>query len=344
MKIIDLRSDTITRPSPEMREAIANAEVGDDVFGDDPTVNRLQEMTADLLGKEAALYFPSGTMSNQVALRCLTNHGDEAIIEQDAHIFRYEAASGSALAGIQFNTIKGNNGVITAEEIEDRIRPADYHQPKTAVVCLENTHNKAGGMIFPLKEIQKIRELCLSRGIKTYIDGARIWNASIATGVKLTEYTQYCDLVSVCLSKGLGAPVGSVLAGDKEMITQARRYRKAYGGGMRQAGIIAAAGIYALENNIERLKDDHNRAQKIAKTLSKIPSINSDPATVQTNLVVFDVFKTGRSPLEIVKGLKQKGLLIVWMGENLLRAVCHLDVDDNDIDEACEILTGFFSE
>lgn len=343
MKIIDLRSDTITRPSPGMRRAIYEAEVGDDVFGDDPTVNRLQEMVADMMGKEAALYFPSGTMSNQVALRCLTDHGDEAIIEHDAHIFRYEAASGAALSGIQFNTIMGRRGVITAEQVKPRIRRADdYHQPRTAVVCLENTHNKAGGTIFPLEKIIKIRELCLEKGIKTYLDGARLWNASAATGTAFSEYTRHFDLVSVCLSKGLGAPVGSVLSGDRETITRARRFRKAFGGGMRQSGILAAAGIYAIENNIERLGEDHRRARIIAETLSEIDPIDIDLDAVQTNIVVFDVSRVNMEPPQIMDGLKKEGLLLVWMGGSTMRMVCHLDVNDDDIKGACTILRRFF--
>ena len=343
MKLIDLRSDTVTRPSAGMREAIARAEVGDDVFGDDPTVIHLQEMVADLMGKPAALFFPSGTMSNQVALRCLTHPGDEAIIEADAHIFRYEAASGAALSGIQFNTIKGNRGVISVEDIEPRIRPDDYHQPRTALVCLENTHNKAGGTIFPIEEIIRIRELCQSKGIKTYLDGARLWNASAASGIPLRDYAKQADLVSVCLSKGLGAPVGSVLSGDEETIKLARRYRKAYGGGMRQVGIIAAAGIYALQNNLQRLPEDHRRARVLAGILNEIPGIRIALEAVQTNIIVFDVAAVKIEPHAIVNGLKELGLLVVWMGGTLLRAVCHLDVDDDDIASAGKIMRRFFS-
>ena len=343
MKIIDLRSDTVTKPSPGMRQAMAQAEVGDDVFGDDPTVIKLQTMTAQLLGKPAGLFFPSGTMSNQVALRCLTHPGDEVIIEYDAHIFRYEVGSGAALSGLQFNTIKGNRGVITAGQIEERIRPEDVHQPPTKLVCLENTHNKAGGTIFPLDEIIGIRNLCLEKGIKTYLDGARLWNASTASRIPLAEYAKHFDLISVCVSKGLGAPIGSILAGDAETIKLAHRYRKAFGGGMRQVGIIAAAGIYALQNNLKRIADDHRRARILSKTISDISKLRIDVDSVQTNIVIFDVADTGIKPQIIVEGLKKEGLLIVWMGGTLLRAVCHLDVDDNDIDAACSILNKYFS-
>lgn len=325
-----------------MREAIAKAVVGDDVFGDDPTVRRLQEMVAGLLGKEAAIYLPSGTMSNQVGLRCLTDPGDEVIIEYDAHIFRYEAAAGSALSGIQFNTIIGNRGVMTAEQIGERIRPIDVHQPPTKVVALENTHNKAGGAVFPWDEIVRVRNLCLEKGIKTYLDGARLWNASAATGIELHTYAEQFDLVSVCLSKGLGAPVGSVLSGDASTIELARRYRKMFGGGMRQVGIIAAAGIYALDNNLERLSEDHRRAKMVAETLGRIHGISIDPAKVDTNIVVFDISALDVDPLMVVKELKERGLLIVWMGGSILRAVCHLDVDDSDVDDACRILSGYF--
>ncbi|MBD3169229.1 MAG: aminotransferase class I/II-fold pyridoxal phosphate-dependent enzyme [candidate division Zixibacteria bacterium] len=341
MKIVDLRSDTVTRPSQAMREVIANAEVGDDVFGDDPTVIKLQEMIAELLGKPAGIFFPSGTMSNQVGLRCLTDRGDEVIIEANAHIFRYEAASGAAINGLQFNTIEGNRGVITVGQIERRIRPTnDEHQPLTTLVCLENTHNRAGGALFPLDEIERIRELCLKHGIKTYLDGARLWNASAASGIPLNEYTKHFDLVSVCLSKGLGAPIGSVLVGDEKTIVLARRYRKAYGGGMRQVGIIAAAGMYAVEHNLHRLKDDHARAKKIAGTLKDLPGIKLHP--VETNIVIFDVSGLDVTPEKIEDDLRERGLLIVGMGGGLLRAVCHLDVDDSDIDLACGIFEDYF--
>ncbi len=343
MAIIDLRSDTITRPSEGMRKAIYQAEVGDDVFGDDPTVIKLQKMTAELLGKEASLYLPSGTMSNQIGLRCLTSAGDEAIIERNAHIFRYECGSASAMSGIQLNTIQGTHGVITREQVEEAIRPDDEHQPPTKLVCLENTHNKAGGTIFPYDEIARIRELCLQRNLRTYLDGARLWNASAATGIPLPDYAAQFDLVSVCLSKGLGAPVGSMLAGDKETIKQAHRYRKAFGGGMRQVGILAAAGIYALENNLNRLIEDHHLAKKLAETIAEIPKIDIDLESVQTNIVIFDVKNTGIDPKVIEGELAAEGLLIVSMGGSLLRAVCHLDVDDDDISRAAKIISDYFS-
>ncbi|MBD3233146.1 MAG: aminotransferase class I/II-fold pyridoxal phosphate-dependent enzyme [candidate division Zixibacteria bacterium] len=343
MKIIDLRSDTITHPSEGMRKAIFQAEVGDDVFGDDPTVVKLQEMTAELLGKSASLYFPSGTMSNQVGLRCLTSAGDEAVIEKNAHIFRYECGSASAMSGIQLNTIAGTHGVITREQIEEAIRPDDEHQPPTKLVCLENTHNKAGGTIFPFDEIVRIRELCLRRNIHTYLDGARLWNASAATGIPLPDYAAQFDLVSVCLSKGLGAPVGSVLAGDIDTINQARRFRKAFGGGMRQVGILAAAGIYALEHNLNRLIEDHHRAEKLAETIAEIPKIDIDLDSVQTNIVIFDVKNTGIDPQVIEDELAAEGVLIVSMGGTLLRAVCHLDVDDEDIDRAGKVISDYFT-
>jgi len=309
-KFIDLRSDTVTKPSFGMREAMAKAEVGDDVFGDDPTVLLLQKQVADFLGKEAALYAPSGTMSNQICIKCHTEPSDEIICEEGAHIFNYETAGPAFLSGVLVKTIKGVRGVFTSDQIKLAIRPRVYYMPTTKLIVIENTHNRAGGTIFPLDEIKRIRELALNEGIKMHLDGARLWNAFVATGIHPKEYASYFDSVSVCLSKGLGTPVGSVCSGDRMFIDRARKFRKIFGGGMRQAGIIAAAGIYALQNNITRLKKDHEKALFFANSISKLPGFSIDLESVQTNIVIIEVDKTGKSPNEILQQLKENKILL----------------------------------
>ncbi len=337
-KLIDLRSDTVTKPTAAMREVMANAEVGDDVFGEDPSVNALQKKVAQLLGMEAALFVPSGTMGNQLAIKCHTQPGDEVICEQDCHSFNYEGGGPAFLSGVQMRPLPGVRGVITAEQIEAAIRPADHHFPRTQLVVLENTHNRAGGAIFPLEEIRKIRALTLKHQIKLHLDGARLWNAHIATGIPLHEYGRHFDSISVCLSKGLGAPVGSVLAGSAEFIDRAHRYRKIWGGGMRQAGILAAAGLYAIENHLQRLKDDHARAQRLAKSLSQYPWVKVDLQAIQTNIVIADVQEMGLKAPDVVVLLKQKGLLCIAFSPTKMRMVTHLDIDDNDIDRAEQMI------
>lgn len=333
---IDLRSDTVTKPSPGMRDAIFKAEVGDDVFGDDPTVIKLENIVADLLGKQKALFVPSGTMANQLCLRSQTQPGDECILEKDSHIFNYEVGSASALSGLQLHPIKGRRGVITKEQIEEEIRSDNIHIPRTALICLENTHNRAGGTIFPLDEIEKIYELAKRNNIKMHLDGARLWNAVISTVIPLHKWAKYFDSVSVCLSKGLGAPIGSVVSGTEDFIKKARRARKMYGGGMRQVGIIASAGIYAIENNFNRLVEDHRNAHLLAERLSQIEGIYIDKESVQTNIVVINIEKSKKSVDEVVRELKDKGILVVPFGKNKIRAVTHLDVNRNDILEAVE--------
>jgi len=342
MKIIDLRSDTVTKPSAAMKRAMFIAPLGDDVFGDDPTVNKLQVETAKLLGKQAGLFVPSGTMGNQIALKTLTQPGDEVILDHESHIFRYEVAGAAVMSGLQFHTINGPGGIMTAEQVKEAIRPEDIHQPQTTVVCLENTHNRAGGVIYPLDEIKKISALCKKHKIKMHLDGARLWNASVASGVSLKEYSKYFDSVMVCFSKGLGCPAGSVLVGDKEFIEKARRNRKMMGGGMRQAGILAGAGLYALKHNLKRMAEDHNRAQTLAKTISQIPKIRIDLASVQTNIVVFDIKQTGMSSGQAMVKLARKGLWLVSFGPTRLRAVTHLDVNDKDIENAGAIVKKTF--
>lgn len=346
MRVIDLRSDTVTKPSKEMREFMMLAEVGDDVFGEDPTVNKLQEKVAELLGKEAALFVPSGTMGNQLCIKAHTQPWDELICDKDAHIYNYESGSIAGLSHVQVISINGQNGIFTAEQVEDAIRPEAYYLPKTRLVCVENTHNRGGGSIFPLDEIKKIKNVVDKYGLKFHLDGARLWNASIATGISLSEYAKFFDSISVCLSKGLGAPVGSVIAGTKEFIEIAHRYRKAWGGGMRQAGILAAAGLYAIENNFNRLAEDHRRAKYFAKEISKISRIKLDPDKVQTNIILFEVDGlTAQEVCQIVKDTSKTGSsLLLSVGKKyLVRAVTHIDVIDDDIEEAIKILRSHFN-
>lgn len=345
MRIIDLRSDTVTKPSKEMREFMMTADVGDDVFGEDPSVNKLQEKVADLLGKEAALFVPSGTMGNQLCIKAHTQPWDELICDKDAHILNYESGSIAGLSHVQVLTATGEKGIFTSEQVEELIRPEAYYLPKTKLVCVENTHNRGGGSIFPIEKIKKIKSVCEKNNLKYHLDGARLWNASIATGISMKEYASYFDSVSVCLSKGMGAPVGSVITGTKDFIKLAHRYRKAWGGGMRQAGILAAAGIYAIENNFERLAEDHKRAKYFAEQISKIPSVELDPATVETNIILFGV--KGLTAYEIISRVKDSSKtgnsLLLSVGKKYLaRAVMHLDVKDEDVEEAVTLIRKVF--
>ena len=331
---IDLRSDTVTRPTPAMREAMAEAEVGDDVFGEDSTVNRLQERAAEWMGKEGALFVPSGIMANQLAVRLLTQPGDEVIIEAQAHVFHYEAGAGGALSGIQFYPLAGARGVLEADQVADAIRTDENYLPPTRLICLENTHNRGGGTIYPLENIKAIARIARGRGVAMHLDGARIFNASVASGIPAAEYAKPFDTVSFCLSKGLGAPVGSMICTTSDRIPMLRRLRRMFGGGMRQAGILAAAGLYALEHNIKRLADDHAHAQKLATALAGLPGISIDPDHVETNIVIFDIAKTRFSPAQAVEALKKEGVLVVPFGKTLLRAVTHLDVGAKDVEKA----------
>lgn len=340
MRFIDLRSDTVTKPSEAMRKAMARAEVGDDVFGEDPTVNRLQEKVAELLGKEAALYVPSGTMSNQLALKTHTNPGDEVIVEKDSHIFNYETAAPSLLSGVQLNPVPGTRGLMTAAAVEEAIRPEVYYMMPTKLVCVENTHNRGGGTIYPMTLIDEIKDVAARHKLKYHLDGARLWNASVATGTEVSEYARRFDSVSVCLSKGLGAPVGSVLASTKEFINRAHRFRKIFGGGMRQVGILAAAGLYALEHNIQRLADDHEKAKTLAKVLQESPLYELDLKDVETNIVIFGI-KQGLSIDKFISDLKSLGVLLSAGSAGKVRAVTHLDVSMADVKKAAGILVRY---
>ncbi|MGK7918361.1 MAG: low-specificity L-threonine aldolase [Prochloraceae cyanobacterium] len=329
--MIDLRSDTITKPTPAMREAMANAEVGDDVFGDDPTVNALEAYVAQLLGKEESVYMPSGTMTNQVALRVHTEPGDEIILESQAHIYYYEGGAPAALSGVMCRLIEGTKGIFTAQDLRSVLRPDNVHFAKTKLVCLENTHNRGGGSIFPLATIQEIALVCREYNLKLHLDGARFWNACEATGISEAEYAQPFDTVSVCFSKGLGAPVGSALVGSKDLMQRARRFRKMFGGGMRQAGIIAAGALYALKHNRERLSEDRVNAKILAEGLSSIEGIKINPEDVQTNIVIFE---TENMPApELAARLEEKGVALLAIGSNQLRAVTNLMVTQEQVEK-----------
>jgi len=343
--MIDLRSDTVTKPSQAMREAMAAAPVGDDVYGEDPTVNRLQEMAATLLGKEAALFVPTGIMANQLSLRAQTQPGDEVIVESRSHIVRYEQGAAAALAGVQLHWVTGQRGLLTPEQVEAAIRPKDSYSIQTKLICLENTHNSGGGSCYALSTIEQIGKVAQTHAIPMHLDGARLFNAVAATGVPAADYARPFKTVSFCLSKGLGAPVGSMIVSDQPTIEQARRFRRMYGGGMRQAGILAAAGIYALEHNITRLKEDHEHARRLALVLQKIPTVSIDVHSVETNILVFDVRlqSLGRSAADIIAALKQAGVLINALGETTFRAVTHLDVSAQDIDEAGQVFAQVLS-
>jgi threonine aldolase len=335
---IDLRSDTVTRPSLAMRAAMAAAEVGDDVFGEDPTVMHLQETVAALLGKEDALFVPSGTQGNQICIKTHTAPGDEVICERGSHVFNYETGGIAILSGAQAHTVDGHHGSFTVEQIMRARRPDVYYMPRSSLICIENTHNRAGGTIFPLERIREISAYARREKIPLHMDGARIWNACAATGIAPREYGSLCDSLSVCLSKGLGAPVGSVIAGTRQFIASARHYRKIFGGGMRQAGILAAAGLYALEHNRERLADDHAKAVFLARELSRIPGFEIDLASVQTNIIIIGAEKSGKNPDDILAALRARGVLLTPGNYLGLRAVTHMDVSMEEVKAAASVI------
>ena len=340
---VDLRSDTVTRPTPAMRRAMAEAEVGDDVFEEDPTVRRLQERVAVMLGKEAALFVPSGTMANQVSIRTHTSPGDEVIVEADAHPVLAEVAAAAALSGVQFRTLPGDRGILRAEQVAGAIRLPDIHRPVSRLVCLENTHNFGGGTIYPLDEILRIHEVAERHGLAMHLDGARLLHACVATGIAPESYARPFDSVSLCLSKGLGAPVGSMIAGAGAFIQRARRNRKMYGGGMRQVGILAAAGIYALDHHVERLAEDHLHARLLAEAAAELPGISLNVDHVQTNIVIVDISPSGLQPAEAATRLRERGILVLPFGAGRLRAVTHLDVDREGIERAIQAFRAVFS-
>jgi len=327
---IDLRSDTVTKPTPAMREAMARAEVGDDVYGEDPTVNRLEERVAGLLGKEAALFVPSGTMGNQIALRALTHHGDVVLATPGCHILRYESGAAAAHSGLQIETV-GGEGTPSPDELRAAVHPSEYHFAPTSVLALENTHNAAGGRVIPLACVKALAEVARERGLRLHLDGARLWNAAAASAIPETEWAAPFDMVSVCLSKGLGAPVGSLVCGERALVQRARRLRKMLGGGMRQAGILAAAGLFALEHHRMRLVDDHAHAARLADGLAAagLPPL----AAPETNIVLFRVPDT----MGFLRETRARGVLWNPVREGVFRAVTHLDVSAADVDAAVAI-------
>lgn len=334
--MIDLRSDTVTRPSDGMRQAMYRAEVGDDVWGEDPTVKTLEERVAGMLGKEAALYVPSGSMGNQICIKVHTQAGDEVIAEKGSHVFNFETAGAAFLSSVQIHTVEGVRGVLGIEGVRQAIRPKIYYMPRTRLVCFENTHNRAGGTITPLESMAAVSAFARGEGLRVHLDGARLWNACVATGVAPAAYAAHADSVSVCLSKGLGAPVGSVVAGTRDFVDEARHYRKIFGGGMRQVGVLAAAGLYALDNNIDRLREDHEKAAVLARALGELPGLEIDPLTVQTNIIIMSVARSGKRPEEIIAALRAKGVLVSMGNYMGLRAVTHLDVSMEEVRAAAE--------
>ena len=336
--LIDLRSDTVTRPTPGMRAAMAGAEVGDDQFGEDPTTNRLQDRIAALLGKEAALWLPTGTMANQVALRVLTRPGDDVVVSRESHAVWHETGAGAANAGVQFTEI-GSGGLFDESELRAAIKPRDHMMyPPTTLMEVENSHNRAGGVVVPTELATRLSAVAREAGIATFLDGARLWNSAAAEGRPVADLAAPFDLVSVALSKGLGAPAGSVLAGTAETIRRAVRYRRMAGGAMRQVGILAAAGNYALDHHVERLVDDHANARRLAETLATSPAIELDPDAVRTNIVVFRLPPAGPDAATLVARAKERGVLVVAFGPRTVRAVTHLDVDAASCRRAASIL------
>lgn len=332
--MIDLRSDTVTKPSKAMLEAMVNTETGDDVYAEDPTINKLQQRCAELTGKERALFVPTGCMANQLAVKVHTNSGEEIICEADCHIFNYETAAPAVISNVLVRQVPGADGYYSVSDLEKAIRPSDYYYPKSSLMTLENTHNRAGGAIIPIDVIRELTSYAKERGLKRHLDGARIFNASVETGILVKEYASNFDTISFCFSKGLGAPVGSILCGDDESITKAHKWRKVLGGGMRQAGILAAAGLFALDNNVERLKDDNARAKKFASGIAGLNGMKIDPSNVQTNIVIFESTEIPKE--ELIERLKEKGVLISFGSYDFLRVVFHLDVDDEGLEEAIE--------
>ena len=337
--VIDLRSDTVTKPSAGMRDAMAAAPVGDDVYGEDPTINSLEERVAQLFGKEAALFCPSGSLANQLSIRMLVNPGEELITETNSHIVRAELGAGAVFSGITTRTWLADRGLLSADDPLNIARPdSGPYLVSTTAIAVENTHNFGGGTVQPLEEIKKLRLESEKLGIALHLDGARIWNAHIASGVDFKEYGKYFDTISVCLSKGLGAPVGSLMLSTKDRILKARQWRKRYGAGMRQAGILAAAGHYALDNNLPLLKNDHQRARSIANVISAVAPKIIDPTTVETNIVGLDITSLKITASDLSAQLKEKGVLASALGPKYLRLVTHLDLTDGDIETVNQVL------
>jgi threonine aldolase len=338
MRVIDLRSDTVTKPTPAMREAMARAEVGDDVFGDDPTVRELEVQTAEFLGKEAALFVPSGTMANQLAIRGHTQPGDEILVEANAHLYYYECGAPAVLSGVMCRCVEGQRGIFTGADVEAALRPANQHFPPTRLVCIENTHNRGGGKIWSLEQTQQVASTARKHGLQLHLDGARLWNAAVASGISERDYAAHFDTVSVCFSKGLGAPVGSALVGSRDFIERARRFRKMFGGGMRQAGIIAAGALFGLRQHRDRLAEDHANAKALASGLATVEGLEVEPAEVETNMVRFRV--RSLPVQQLVDRLRAQGVLVLPVAPDTIRAVTNLMVSSDDIHTAVAIVAG----
>jgi threonine aldolase len=335
--IIDLRSDTVTKPSAEMRRAMAEAEVGDDVYMEDPTVNRLQERAAEIFGREAALFLPSGSMGNLIAIKIHTHHGNEVICEERGHIYNYEMAAMAFVGGVLARSIPTEDGILHWEQVKNAIRPKIYYRAQTALISLENTHNLAGGTVYPQEVADEICDGAHELGIPVHLDGARVFNAATYLGRPVREVTAKFDSVQFCVSKGLGAPIGSLLVGTRDFIEQARVYRKVFGGGMRQVGVLAAAGLIALEKGPLRLEEDHRNARHLAEGLAAVPGVKIDPKKVQTNILVFDVSGTGLDANDISKNLAAEGVLAGAFSSTVMRMCTHLDVNRAQIDQALEV-------
>ena len=338
---VDLRSDTVTRPTPDMRRAMASAEVGDDVFGDDPSILALQHEVAELFGREAALFVPSGTMANQLAVRAWCQPGDEIVLHAKSHIYNYESGAAAALSGVTARTVQSNDGTLPLDQVRAALHTtADPHFAPTGLVAVENTHNACGGRVVSLEHMADVRAIAAEAGIPTHLDGARLWNAAVALGASPGDVAAGFGTVSVCFSKGLGAPVGSCLVGDRDRITRAWRFRKMFGGGMRQAGILAAAARHALDHHLDRLADDHRRARWIAERLAEIPGVEVDVAAIDTNLVYFRLNEghpLASAPGGAVAALAAEGVGITGGGQTY-RAALHMDVDDDDVDHALTVM------
>ena len=341
-KPIDLRSDTVTRPTPEMRKAMAEAEVGDDVFGDDPTVNALQEYCADLLGKEAGLFVPTGSMGNVVSLGVLTEPGDEVVCDHGAHFLHYETGSVAANLGLMMRSLVGDRGVIAADQVSAVLRPASDHASRSAVVAIENTHNAAGGRIFPIDEARAVSKVARDAGAAVHLDGARLFNAQAATGIPAREWADCADTVTFCFSKGLGAPIGSMICSSRKLIREARRLRKRMGGGMRQVGTIAAAARVAIETGVDRLGDDHANARRLAEGIAELDPDAVDLAAVETNMVYVDLTRFGKQGPEVSEALAARGVITIG-GGGKMRLVTHRDVSEADIDTALEAFRAAIS-
>ena len=333
---IDLRSDTVTMPTSEMRHAMASAPLGDDVFGDDPTVNRLEELAAERLGKEAAVFVPSGTMGNLIGVAVNAQRGEELIADADSHVFQYESAGAAAVAGVQIRPVATAAGVMTAEQVLDAVRPRDDpHQPISAAVTFEDTHNRHGGVVWPLAGLRAAAAAARSQGLRVHLDGARIFNAAVASGVDVKEIAACADTVTFCLSKGLACPAGSIFCGPREAVHEARRWRKRLGGGMRQTGVLAAAGVVALESMVDRLAEDHANARTLAEGLAELPGVTCDLARVQTNLVYFDLERLAAPAF--TEECAKRGLLGDWSGPRRMRFVTHYGIDAEDVQSALKV-------